>query len=73
MKNPHPVATSRKPPPSARTAEPAADRGRTLRLIVWILAVLAALRVLVYCAAFPFFNNVDELYHFDLEIGRAHV
>ena len=30
------------------------------------LCVLAALRVFIFCAAFPFFNNVDERSHFDL-------
>ena len=36
----------------------------------WVIAfcVFAALRVLLFCAAFPFFNNVDERRHFDLVI-----
>jgi hypothetical protein len=32
---------------------------------------LAAVRVLVFSAAFPFFNNVDERRHFDLVIKYA--
>jgi hypothetical protein len=39
---------------------------------VWLLCALAALRVLVFCAAFPFFNNVDEQAHFDLVMRYAH-
>ena len=36
------------------------------RKIVLLLCVLAAIHVFVFSAAFPFFNNVDELMHFDL-------
>jgi hypothetical protein len=44
------------------------------RLIV-AFCVLAAVRVLIYAAAFPFFNNVDELAHFDLVMryGQGHI
>jgi hypothetical protein len=38
------------------------------RLIVLFLCVFAALRVGIYSAGFPVFNNVDELMHFDLVI-----
>ena len=34
--------------------------------LVWLLCAVAGLRVFVYAAAFPFFNNVDEQAHFDL-------
>ena len=39
------------------------------------LCALAALRVFLFSAAFPFFNNVDETNHFDLIVkyARAHV
>jgi hypothetical protein len=39
----------------------------------WILifSLFAAMRVLVFAAAFPFFNNVDERRHFDLVIKYA--
>jgi hypothetical protein len=53
------------PPPGAGVA------GRRLP-VIWVLAVLASIRVFVYCTAFPFFNNVDELYHFDLVVKYAH-
>jgi hypothetical protein len=36
------------------------------RTLLWLLSLLAGLRVFVYSAAFPFFNNVDEPIHFDL-------
>ena len=29
------------------------------------LCIIAAIRVFIFCAAFPFFNNVDEHAHFD--------
>jgi hypothetical protein len=35
-------------------------------LLIWLLSVMAAIRVFVFSAAFPFFNNVDEQAHFDL-------
>jgi hypothetical protein len=39
----------------------------------WITAfsLFAAIRVLVFSAAFPFFNNVDERRHFDLVVKYA--
>jgi hypothetical protein len=42
------------------------------RVWVWSLCVIAAIRVFVYAAAFPFFNNVDEMAHFDLVIKYSH-
>ena len=36
------------------------------RWLIWLLCAAAGLRVFVYAAAFPFFNNVDEPAHFDL-------
>jgi len=36
------------------------------RLIVAALCAIAAVRVFIFVAAFPFFNNVDEQSHFDL-------
>ena len=43
--------------------------------IALILCVLAALRVFVFSAAFPFFTNVDEQSHVDLvsKYARGHV
>src|SRR5215831_610804 len=39
----------------------------------WVIGfcMFAAARVLFFCAAFPFFNNVDERRHFDLVIKYA--
>ncbi len=34
--------------------------------IVLMLCAIGTLRVLFFCAAFPFFNNVDEQAHFDI-------
>jgi hypothetical protein len=39
---------------------------------VWFLCLLAAIHVLIFSAAFPFFNNVDESNHFDLVMKYAH-
>ena len=36
------------------------------RLIIIVLCLVAAVRVFIFSAAFPFFNNVDEVAHFDL-------
>jgi len=42
---------------------------------VGLFCLLAALRMLVYAAAFPFFNNIDEYDHFDLvcKYAQGHV
>ncbi len=42
-----------------------------IRLIVASLCGLAAIRVFVFAAAFPFFNNVDEQAHTDLVLKYA--
>jgi len=39
---------------------------RKENLLVLLLCFLAALRVLIFSAAFPFFSNIDEDLHFDL-------
>lgn len=39
---------------------------------VGLLCLLAAVHVLVFSAAFPFFNNVDEEAHFDLAVKYSH-
>lgn len=39
--------------------------------IVWLLCLLGGLHVFIYGAAFPFFNNVDESFHFDLALKYA--
>src|SRR6185312_7516903 len=61
------------------------DRKATARPIVFpkfkeeffilLLCFLAAVHVFVFSAAFPFFNNVDEPWHFDLVVkySQGHV
>jgi hypothetical protein len=44
---------------------------RAEQIVVWVACFIAALRVFVFSAAFPFFNNVDEQYHFDLVLRYA--
>ena len=39
---------------------------------VLLLCVAAAIHVFVFCAAFPFFNNVDEPAQFDLVLKYSH-
>ena len=39
---------------------------RSERLLITGLCIVGAIRVFIFCAAFPFFNNVDEKSHFDL-------
>src|SRR6266404_9064232 len=45
---------------------------RTVRWIVIGLCAIAAVRVFVFAAAFPFFNNVDEQAHVDLVVKYSH-
>jgi len=48
---------------------------RNERLLIALLCLVAAIRVFVFSAAFPFFNNVDEHSHFDLvfKYSRGHL
>ena len=41
------------------------------REVVLLLCLAAAIRVFIFSAAFPFFNNVDEQMHFDLAVKYA--
>jgi hypothetical protein len=43
--------------------------------LIIVLCILAALRVFIYSAAFPFFNNVDEWAHFDMvmKYSQGHI
>lgn len=40
--------------------------------LVWLLCLAAAVHVLAFSAAFPFFDNVDEPFHFDLVLRYSH-
>ena len=42
------------------------------RFLILLLCLAAALRVFIYSAAFPFFNNIDEDLHFDLITHYSH-
>jgi hypothetical protein len=55
---------------TARRQSP--PRDRVDHWVILFLCVVAGLRVLIYCAAFPFFNNVDEVAHFDLVVKYSH-
>jgi hypothetical protein len=60
------------------TADDAAKRGfsdfiaRHEKRVVLVLCALAMVRVFVFSAAFPFFNNVDEQAHYDTVYKYAH-
>jgi Predicted membrane protein (DUF2142) len=41
------------------------------RKLILLLCAIAAIRVFTFCAAFPFFNNVDEQAHLDLVMKYA--
>lgn len=59
MQNGEDTASPKSPVPSPESLE---------RKIVLLLCILAAVRIFIFSAAFPFFNNVDETAHFDLII-----
>ena len=44
----------------------AAFTNRKERTLILLLCLAAALRIFIFCAAFPFFTEVDEDLHFDL-------
>jgi len=46
--------------------------GSQERYVVWLLCMLGAVHVMIFSAAFPFFNNVDEPIHFDLVLKYSH-
>jgi hypothetical protein len=51
---------------------PAAFPESRAKAIIWLFCALAAIRVFVFCAAFPFFTNLDEPAHFDLVLKYSH-
>jgi len=55
-----------------RVARLLPSSGPTERRWVALLCLAASLRVLVYSAAFPFFDNVDEQHHYDLVVRYSH-
>jgi len=42
------------------------------KLFIIAICLIAAFRIFLFCAAFPFFNNVDEQFHFDLVVKYSH-
>ena len=50
---------------------PAVSSKSSEKKIILLLGLLAAVHVFIFSAAFPFFNNVDELMHFDLIMKYA--
>jgi hypothetical protein len=44
----------------------------TERILILLLCFVAALRVFIFSAAFPFFSNIDEDLHFDLVTQYSH-
>jgi hypothetical protein len=54
------------------TASPPAFSESTERKTIFLLCVLAAIHIFIFSAAFPFFNNVDEQFHFDLVVKYSH-
>ena len=57
---------------TADSSPPAAISESRERKTVLLLCVLAAMHVFIFSAAFPLFNNVDELAHFDLVLKYSH-
>jgi hypothetical protein len=49
-----------------------AQSGSNERTWILLLCCLTAVRVFIFSAAFPFFNNVDEQAHFDLVVKYSH-
>jgi Predicted membrane protein (DUF2142) len=45
---------------------------RNERILIFLLCFIAAIRVFVFSAAFPFFSNIDEDLHFDLITHYSH-
>src|SRR5262245_25995695 len=48
------------------------NSSRNERFLILLLCVVAALRVFIFSAAFPFFRNIDEDLHFDLIAQYSH-
>ena len=55
--------------PDARCEQ--AGSQESAKLFIWLLCLLAGVRTFLFCAGFPFFNNVDEQAHLDLVMKYA--
>jgi len=49
-----------------------AKTNRNEHILILFLCVIAAIRVFIFSAAFPFFSNIDEDLHFDLITQYSH-
>src|SRR5438046_10006075 len=54
------------------SGESRAWANRNESVLILLLCVAAAIRVLIFSAAFPFFSNIDEDLHFDLVTQYSH-
>ena len=48
------------------------NSSRNERFLILMLCAVAAFRVFIFSAAFPFFSNIDENLHFDLITQYSH-
>ena len=55
--------------PDARCEQ--AGPQQSAKLFIWLLCLVAGVRTFLFCAGFPFFNNVDEQAHLDLVMKYA--
>src|SRR5215467_13489416 len=51
-------------------SKPPANKSENL--LILFICIAAAIRVLIFSAAFPFFSNIDEDLHFDLVTQYSH-
>jgi hypothetical protein len=59
--------------PRKKTNPAAAVASSRERMFLLLICAIAGIRVFVFSAAFPFFNNVDERQHFDYVCRCAHL
>lgn len=59
----------------SKATDPIAPLTRRERIVIILLCLAGAIRVFIFSAAFPFFNNIDEQLHFDLvfKYSRGHL
>ena len=59
------------PQTDIRTDRPSCNERR----VIAVICIAAAVRVFIFVAAFPFFNNIDEHFHFDMvfKYSRGHL
>jgi hypothetical protein len=70
--NPNPVSFAKKKRPDSQPNRIDAYPGKHEKLFIITICLIAAIRIFLFSAAFPFFNNVDEQAHFDLVVKYSH-